>query len=208
MRFNASKCYVMNISRSRTVSSHTYRLGNQKLEVVSSHPYLGVQFQNNMEWDTQTAKVSSKASRTCMMGLMRRNLYNCSEKIKETAYSSLVRPHVEFASVVWDPHTKTQVNRIEKVQRNAARFVKKNNDHSPGTVTNLLAELDWNSLQHRRQTARLTLLYKIHNDLVDIPSDRYLTPVTRQGLRYSNSSNYHVPVGRLNIYKNSFFHEL
>ena len=203
MHFSASKCYVMNISRSRTVSSHTYRLGNQKLEVVTSHPYLGVQFQNNMEWDTQIAKVSSKASR--MMGLMRRNLYNCSEKIKETAYSSLVRPQVESALVVRDPHTKTHVNRIEKVQRNAARFVKNNNDRSPGTVTNLLAELDWNSLQHRRQTARLTLLYKIHKDLLDIPSDRYLTPATRQGLRYSNSSNYQVPFGRLNIYKNSFF---
>ncbi|XP_072041092.1 uncharacterized protein [Amphiura filiformis] len=153
-----------------------------------------------MEWDTQISHVTSKASR--VLGLMRRNLYNCSEKIKETAYTALVRPHVEYASVVWDPYTKTHTNKLEKIQRNAARFLKNNHERTPGTVTKLLSDLDWQSLQHRRQVARLALLYKINNNLVDIPSDRYLTPATRQGLRHRNNYSFQIPFGRLNIHKN------
>ena len=49
-----------------------------------------------------------------------------------------IRPHLEYACSVWDPHTKKNIQSIEKVQRRAARFVKKCNQRTPGTVTSLL----------------------------------------------------------------------
>ena len=39
------------------------------------------------------------------------------------AYNSLVCTQVEYASVVWSPYTKDNMNKIEKVQRRAARWV-------------------------------------------------------------------------------------
>ena len=39
------------------------------------------------------------------------------------AYNSLVCPQVEYALVVWSPYTKDNINKIEKVQRWAARWV-------------------------------------------------------------------------------------
>ena len=42
--------------------------------------------------------------------------------LKKSAYTTLVRPLLEYSSSVWDPHTKTLVNKIEIVQRRAARF--------------------------------------------------------------------------------------
>ena len=69
---------------------------------------------------------------------IRSNLYSCPpENIK--AYVTLVRPCLEYACSVWDPHTQKHCQDIEGVQRQAARFVKKKLlEREPGTVTNLL----------------------------------------------------------------------
>ena len=56
----------------------------------------------------------------------------------------LVRPQVEYASPVWSPNTKHNINKIEMTQRRAARRVK--NQFSPyESVTNMLSELGWRS---------------------------------------------------------------
>ena len=50
--------------------------------------------------------------------------WNCPESVKELAYKSLGRPHVEYASQVWDPWMDKHIKQIEAVQRRSARFVK------------------------------------------------------------------------------------
>jgi hypothetical protein len=43
-------------------------------------------------------------------------------QLMATAYTTLVRPVLEYASPVWDPHQITTTRDIEQVQRRAARF--------------------------------------------------------------------------------------
>ena len=45
----------------------------------------------------------------------------CSQDSKEQAYKTFVRPTLEYASTVWDPHTARNINAVEMVQRRAAR---------------------------------------------------------------------------------------
>jgi hypothetical protein len=42
------------------------------------------------------------------------------------AYFTLARPLVEYASTVWDSYTQTDINKVEAVQRRAARYVANN----------------------------------------------------------------------------------
>ena len=39
------------------------------------------------------------------------------------SYNMIVRPHLEYASTCWNPYTKRNIDKLEAVQRRAARFV-------------------------------------------------------------------------------------
>ena len=55
--------------------------------------------------------------------------------------------------LIWDPHTRTQINQIEKVQRRAARYVT-NRYHNTSSVTDMLQNLNWPSLEITRTRVR------------------------------------------------------
>ena len=79
----------------------------------------------------------------------------------------MVRPVVEYASSVWDPHTAKDCNEIEKVQRRAARYVL-NRHQQKASVSSMLQELNWPSLEDRRKHARLAMMYRINEGSVAI----------------------------------------
>ena len=98
------------------------------------------------------------------LGFLHRNLKHCPPHIKSSCYKSLVVPVIEYGCTVWDPHTHKDIDKIEKVQRRAARFV--NNDYSWHTsVSCLINDLEWQSLQSRRSTLKVTMMYKIIHNL-------------------------------------------
>jgi hypothetical protein len=69
-----------------------------------------------------------------------------NSKIKETAYTSLVRPTVEYASSVWDPYHQNNKHRLEMVQRREARYVT-NRHHNTSYVSSMIEDLNWKSLE-------------------------------------------------------------
>ena len=106
-----------------------------------------------------------------MLGFLRRNLKISSTEIKERVYKALVRPHLEYACTVWDPHTDKNVTKIESVQRRAARFVT-NRFRNTSSVSDILCDLKWPTLRDRRRNTRLTMMFKILNGLAHCPNIR------------------------------------
>ena len=109
-----------------------------------------------------------------MLGFLRRNLRSCSEDTKANAYFSMVCSNLEYCSFVWNPHQKDQIRKLEMIQRRAARYTT-NRYRNTSSVSSMLDHLQWESLESRRSKFQLTLLYKIVNDMIDIPADDYLT---------------------------------
>ena len=100
--------------------------------------------------------------------------------------------------------TQKNIQSIEKVQRRAARFVKKCNQCTLGTITSLLEELKWPSLEHRRKQTSLTNLCKIVNGTLAVEIPNYFSQKERQ-TRNDHPLKFINAGCRTNICKYSFF---
>jgi hypothetical protein len=115
---------------------------------VQEYWYLGVIISENIKWSTYINKICNKANST--LGFIRRNLKHCNRKFKETAYISLVRSLFDYSSTVCDPHLQKDIDRIENVQRMAARFIYSDYRRT-SSVTAMMNELGWKPLNERRK---------------------------------------------------------
>ena len=201
MKFNVAKCHSMRVTRHQhhihILFYHS--LHNQALENSQSAKYLGITISDNMDWGQHISEISSKATKT--LSFLRRNLAFAPKSTKEVAYKTLVRPTLEYAALIWSPNSKLQTNQVEKVQRTAARWIWRNTS----SVNEMLDELEWPSLEARRDRSSLLLFNKIHSGAVSIEKDKYLTPAhSSKSTRASHSAQY----CRYQIYsdalKNSF----
>ena len=112
-----------------------------------------------------------------MLGFLQRNLRINNQDTKASAYFTLVRPNLEYCSTVWSPYTSQAKHKIEMVQRRAARYAT-NRYRNTSSVTDMLENLNWETLETRRTKSQLTMMFKIPHGLVDIPADDYLTPAS------------------------------
>ena len=94
MEFNPSKCKIMCFSTRRDPLKREYVFCGEILEEVECHRYLGVVLDNKMRWSPHVETITSKANK--VLGLIKRNLWNCPKTVKETAYKSLVRPKLHI----------------------------------------------------------------------------------------------------------------
>ena len=130
-----------------TYTMQTYD-GTHPIEKVANEKDLGVIIDSKLTFrDHITSKV---------------NLANRNLGIFLTLYKSLVRPHLEYATVVWSPLYKKDRIAIENVQRRATRLVRACKNLS---YPERLRKLGLPTLEYRRQTADMVQVYKILNDI-------------------------------------------
>lgn len=220
MRFNGKKCYVLSV---QSKSSHFYNINNQILQQVPQNPYLGLTFSEDLKWNVHINNVIKKSNST--LGFLRRNLKHCPKDCKKNAYISLVRSQLEYGSIIWDPYIQKDIDRLERTNRLAARFI--TNDYKSreeGSVTNMLQDLGLPPLQDRRRDLRLTFLFKVVEGLVPaidindylrkqrpkrtIRAKRFENFVTKNIVENSvnnNSKCFDQITASTEIYKQSFF---
>jgi hypothetical protein len=95
---------------------------------------------------------------------------------------------MEFSSTIWDPYRKQDIDRLERIQRNAVRFI--SGDYwttTPGFVTGLLAKHKLPPLQDHGESLRLLFFFKVVEGLVPaLPPDQFVTP-QKQGRQIRSS---------------------
>ena len=187
MRFNPQKCNIMRISRKKKPFSCFYTLSGQVLQETTNAKYLGLTISNDLTWSTHMAETIKKGNST--LGFIRRNLKGSPASAKELAYQAMVRSAMEYGAAIWDPHTKEATDRVEMVQRRAARFVT-NRYHRTQSVTALLEDLGWDTLQQRREDMRLAIIFKINTGVVAVPAEAVNLERTSTRIRRANPYNF------------------
>ena len=116
------------------------------LEQVEYEKDLGIIIDNELKFHVQSSAPVKKANQ--ILGLIKRTIATKNEKTIPLLYMTLVRPHLEYANVVWGPHYKGDQQLVEKVQRRATKMIPNLRNLS---YDSRLRHLNLPSLHHRRQ---------------------------------------------------------
>ena len=114
IELNTSKCVVLTCSRLTSSFTFNYIIRNHFLQRVTQHPYLRTLFDSKISFSPHINQVISKATR--MLNFVNHNVYRCSAETKSLAYTSIVRPLLEYGSAVWDPYLQKNIQSIEMVK--------------------------------------------------------------------------------------------
>jgi len=131
-----------------------------------------------MSWTPHVNKIAIKASQS--LGYVKRNPNWAGQDPMIAAYNTLVRPILENCSAAWNPYQQKDIFKILAIQKRAARFAAKDYNKIPESMTSILRNLQWTSLEKRWEINRTTLFYKIVNHHAAININDYLDSYTRQ----------------------------
>ena len=122
LQFNANKCKMMLITRkkSNSLPPPPIMLDGTELKRVHSYKYLGITLTSNMSWSPHITVCCNKTRR--LIGLLYRRFHqHSSSSTLIKLYCSFICPHLEYASVVWNPGLKGENDALENVQKFALR---------------------------------------------------------------------------------------
>ncbi len=165
---------------------------------VEKEKDLGVIFQENMNFNMHINDKVKKANRN--VGLIFKTFTFMNIKMFLTLYKSIVRPHLEYASVIWTPYLKKDKIAIENVQRRATRMVM---DLTSLPYHERLKILGLPTLEYRRLRADMIQVYKILNGIDLANKDKLFTMNAYHATR-GNTQKLFKKRARTEIRKNVF----
>ena len=129
-----------------------------------------------------------------MLGIIRSTFKFINAEVFSLLYKSMVRPHVEYASVIWSPHTKKYTDMLERLQRRATKLVPELRDLP---YEDRLRSLHLPTLQYRRLRNDLIHIYKITHNMIELDTDTHCkkcnhsTLMLQRALRSTNRGHSH-----------------
>ena len=122
IKFNASKCKVLTVTRKKSPVSYDYYLGPEKLLRVQEEKDLGVIISSKLLWESHIHAIIAKANK--LLGLLKRTCPLLTDtKVRRTLYLSLVKSQLCFATEIWSPAHSSLKAKVERVQRRATRWI-------------------------------------------------------------------------------------
>lgn len=190
MRFHPKKCKVMHLGRTNTKKEyfmHTDDGDLHKLEETEVEKDLGVHTDNKLKFTDHCQIKINTANK--VLRYIRHTFQYIDEQMFLLLYKALVRPHLEYASCIWNPHLKYNIDSIERAQRRATKMIPTLKDLS---YTDRLKKLNLETLQYRRTRADLLETYRILNGIHELdlschcsicPDKRMFTPSLSRSTR-------------------------
>ena len=173
------------------------------IQNVFKQKLLGVYIDENLNWsahiDYLCSNVSSKIS------LLRQLSEYVPVEVQTQFYQSYIMPLMDYGSVVWGSTSLTNLERLLKLQKRAARTILKTDFRTPSV--GMFKELGWLSLERRLKYNKAVLTYKALNNMTPAYISSMLKPVSQThclNLRSSVNGTLYVPKSRTTLYNGVF----
>lgn len=170
MALNTSKCVVISFKRGSDTAIHNYLLDDLVLKRVHSVKDLGIILSPSLNPQEHINRISSRSN--SLLGFLFRSTKDFTSPYPLVLlFKTLVRPILEYGSIIWTPY---QQNHIEQLQHVQNRFIRILGTKLGYTYYNTPIEELENMfgllpLCQRRQHADLVALFKLVNGLLDCP---------------------------------------
>ena len=156
MQIAVDKCSVLRLTNSRSISLPVYTLAGIQLSIVNEMRDLGVVIDAKLNFNSHISNIVHKAH--VRARLILRSFASLHPTVLLRAFSTYVRPLLEYCSSVWNPLTLGNIRKLESVQR---QFTKRFNGLTSMSYSDRLGHLSIESLQLRRLRHDLIILYKL-----------------------------------------------
>ena len=129
MQFHPNKCKVLSVAFRDPpllgilpLIHFTYTVGGIQLDYMSHEKDLGIHITSKLNWSLHQEKILIKASQ--MLGLTKRTCHFVQNVDRKRAlYLAMVRSQFNHCSVIWRPHNKTMLNKFERIQKQAVKWI-------------------------------------------------------------------------------------
>ena len=177
IKFNASKCKVLSVTRKKNPVTCNYHLGPSSLLRIQKEKYLGIIVTDNLLWNTHIQMITAKANK--MLGLLKRTCSKSNQnpvetKIRRSLYVLLVKSQLCYGTEIWSPSNVSLKIKIERIQRRATRWMLRSRIGEL-SYKERLQTLDMLPLCYVREIQDLVFFYKALHGYVDVPGLLFVT---------------------------------
>ena len=204
LRFNPDKLKHIHLNLKGEEPDYSYKVGNDPVKYSKAEKDLGIIVETNLSFEEHINEKVGKAR--SIWGMVRRAFQFLNIRLFPLLFKGLSRSQLEYGAPVWSPSKMKDIEKIEKVQKQATKQIPGMKDL---TYQDRLKKLKMPTLRHRRARGDMIEVYKMLNGLYDRAINIPLKKIrdTRPGAR-GHSLALHMPRHRLDIRKNSFMHRV
>ena len=123
LNLKKTKFIAFKPSQKRTNQTIQLLINNQKIYQVKETVFLRVIMDENLNWKSEISHVANKVSKCT--GIIRKSSFYLSTKTLRTLYFSLVYPYLFYCNLVWAPTYRTNLIRLEILQKRVIRTIAK-----------------------------------------------------------------------------------
>ena len=167
MTLNIGKCNVISFNRTSRDIPYAYSIDGVAINKCAIVKDLGVYFDQSLTFRYNIDCIVNRANRLLFFVLRHSKDFN--RKTTTLLYTSLVRPILEYATVIWSPYYNSSIEQLEKVQNKFLRLLgcRLGYLYRDVPMNDLSIELNLASLETRRSKFDLIFLYKIINNMIN-----------------------------------------
>ena len=172
LTLNISKSKYMIVTNKGNVPAISVKINDTELEQCSSYKYLGVMFDENLNWKAHIDYVCGKISKS--IGGLAALRHRTSLSVLREAYFALINSYVKYGITVWGTASDRTLEPL-KVLLNKAIRIMTFAPYGPIDVTSLYHDLELLNLKEIFQLERGKFMYKRKKELLPTTIANYFT---------------------------------